>query len=59
VSIKDTGHGIGPENTGILFTPFFTIMKPGKGVGLGLAVALKRRAVLAPEVRSEYLKDSH
>ena len=39
ISIKDTGHGIEPENMEKLFTPFFTTKESGKGVGLGLAVS--------------------
>jgi signal transduction histidine kinase len=37
--ITDTGCGIPKENTGKLFTPFFTTKKIGKGTGLGLAIA--------------------
>ena len=39
VSIKDTGHGIEPENMEKLFTPLFTTTESGIGVGLGLAVS--------------------
>jgi signal transduction histidine kinase len=38
VEIRDTGHGIPPENMEKLFTPFFTTKEKGSGVGLGLAV---------------------
>jgi len=39
IEVKDTGHGISPENMRRLFTPFFTTKREVKGVGLGLAVA--------------------
>jgi PAS domain S-box-containing protein len=38
VSIKDTGHGISPENLPRIFDPFFTTKPEGKGTGLGLSV---------------------
>lgn len=40
VKIKDTGIGIGSENMGKLFTPFFTT-KMTSGAGLGLATTRK------------------
>jgi len=39
VSIRDTGHGVPPENLGKIFMPFFTTKKIGQGTGLGLAIA--------------------
>jgi signal transduction histidine kinase len=39
VLVKDTGHGITPEDLGRIFEPFFTTRPPGKGTGLGLAVS--------------------
>ncbi len=39
IEVRDTGHGISPENMRKLFTPFFTTKGEVKGVGLGLAVA--------------------
>lgn len=39
VSFSDTGAGIKPEHREHLFDPFFTTKEPGKGMGLGLAVA--------------------
>lgn len=38
VSVRDTGHGIRPENMTRLFEPFFTTKPLGKGSGLGLWV---------------------
>jgi len=38
IRIKDSGHGISPENLGKIFDPFFTTKEAEKGTGLGLAV---------------------
>ncbi len=39
ITCADDGEGIPDENRGRLFEPFFTTRAPGKGTGLGLAVA--------------------
>lgn len=39
VSIEDTGIGIDQDTMGRIFEPFFTTKGPGRGTGLGLAVA--------------------
>jgi len=39
ISISDTGCGIPNEALPHIFNPFFTTKDPGKGTGLGLAVA--------------------
>ncbi len=36
--VKDTGHGIDPENQIKIFDPFFTTKDPQEGTGLGLSV---------------------
>jgi signal transduction histidine kinase len=38
LSVKDTGHGITPEDRKRIFEPFFTTKPQGKGTGLGLAI---------------------
>ncbi|HWP34202.1 MAG TPA: ATP-binding protein, partial [Thermodesulfobacteriota bacterium] len=39
--VRDTGHGIRPEDLGRIFDPFFTTKPPGQGTGLGLAISLR------------------
>jgi two-component system NtrC family sensor kinase len=39
ILVRDTGHGITPENLGRVFDPFFTT-KRSEGTGLGLSVSL-------------------
>jgi signal transduction histidine kinase len=36
LSVKDDGHGMGPETLRRIFQPFFTTKEEGKGGGLGL-----------------------
>jgi signal transduction histidine kinase/ActR/RegA family two-component response regulator len=40
VSVTDDGRGMAPDVQARIFDPFFTTKPPGKGTGLGLAVAL-------------------
>lgn len=39
IQVKDTGHGITPENRQRIFEPFFTTKDDGYGVGLGLSIS--------------------
>jgi PAS domain S-box-containing protein len=38
ISVKDTGHGIAPEDIDQVFDPFFTKKEIGRGTGLGLSI---------------------
>lgn len=40
--IKDTGHGINPENLSRIFEPFYTTRFVGRGLGLALTVGVMR-----------------
>jgi two-component system sensor kinase FixL len=37
VSVRDTGHGITPDNMSRLFSPFFTTKADGMGLGLSIS----------------------
>jgi signal transduction histidine kinase len=39
LEVQDDGSGINREDLRRIFTPFFTTKDPGKGMGLGLAIA--------------------
>jgi len=39
ISVADEGPGIAPEEAERIFEPFYTTKEPGRGTGLGLAVA--------------------
>lgn len=39
LSVRDNGQGIGPEQIGRVFEPFFTTRDVGAGLGLGLSVS--------------------
>ncbi len=39
MTVKDTGHGMGPDVLGRIFEPYFTTKQIGEGTGMGLSVA--------------------
>jgi PAS domain S-box-containing protein len=39
IRFRDTGPGFPPENTQVIFEPFYTTKERGKGTGLGLAIS--------------------
>jgi len=41
IQVVDHGQGIQPENLDRIFDPFYTTKSPGKGTGLGLALAYR------------------
>ena len=46
ITVKDTGHGISPEDLRRIFEPFYTTKGRGKGTGLGLAICRQLTAAL-------------
>ena len=38
LAVRDTGHGMSPEELRRVFEPFYTTKAPGRGTGLGLAI---------------------
>jgi PAS domain S-box-containing protein len=38
LTVRDTGHGMSPEEIDRIFDPYFTTKEVGKGAGMGLAV---------------------
>lgn len=53
ISIADNGHGIPPELLDQIFEPFVTTKEPGKGTGLGLAVAARLVDGMGGTIRAE------
>lgn len=39
VEVRDTGHGMGPDERRQMFEPFFSTKEPGRGSGLGLFIS--------------------
>ncbi len=38
-AVMDSGSGIPPDHCNLVFTPFFTTKKEGRGIGLGLSIS--------------------
>jgi signal transduction histidine kinase len=38
LAVRDSGHGMTPEEQRRVFEPFYTTKAPGRGTGLGLAI---------------------
>ncbi len=53
ISVSDRGSGIDPALVEQVFEPFFTTKEPGKGTGLGLALAYNIIGDLSGEIRIE------
>jgi len=53
ISVRDTGHGIPPDDLRRIFEPFYTTKGRGKGTGLGLAICRQLTAALGGGISVE------
>lgn len=53
ITVEDSGPGIPPEHREHVFEPFYTTKEPGKGTGLGLAVAARLVDSMSGTIRVE------
>jgi signal transduction histidine kinase len=53
ITVRDTGHGISPEDLRRIFEPFYTTKGRGKGTGLGLAICRQLTAALGGSISVE------
>jgi signal transduction histidine kinase len=53
ITVRDTGHGIPPDDLRRIFEPFYTTKGRGKGTGLGLAICRQLTAALGGVISVE------
>jgi signal transduction histidine kinase len=53
ITVRDTGHGIAPDDLRRIFEPFYTTKGRGKGTGLGLAICRQLTAALGGGISVE------
>jgi signal transduction histidine kinase len=53
ITVRDTGHGIAPDDLRRIFEPFYTTKGRGKGTGLGLAICRQLTAALGGSISVE------
>lgn len=53
IEFADNGLGIGEEDLGRIFDPFYTTKEPGKGTGLGLSVSYRIVEDMGGAIRAE------
>ena len=56
ITVDDTGEGIDADDLGKVLDPFFTTKDPGKGTGLGLAVAMRIIESFGGEIKIDSIK---
>lgn len=58
ISVADSGSGVEAEHLAHIFEPFYTTKEPGRGTGLGLAVAARLIDGMGGTIRVESQVDS-